>query len=378
MGEVLEEVAGGEQGAGGAAVAPGGVAMALPVVGFGGLEEEGAEGIGVFLEPAGAASLDEFDIAFFLAGNDFDNQAGSSGGGGFVSGGSAGFGDHEVVSGHEAWDIVDPAEKLQPTRIGLGEFAGGGSEAIGVSGEDGRDLETWGTAVEEGMEGTAEGWDGAGGKVEESARRVGGGGRRQVGEAGRDGESSVNHDGARLSPGTEVLSGNLIGGEIGSDRRTPPDRVDGDGIGNDSENGDRGTAEQPVEEVRVKWEGAGDDGGWIAAQIFRECGTHGAEGLHGVAFERQSAGASIELTPCPRRMRDGGGVNFTQKRSKDRLGLADKIADFHTHGIARFAPDCFSQAPSRTVVTVPERGGEEQNAGRRHGRHGSRRSRDAR
>ena len=61
-------------------------------------------------EGAALDLLDESPVAFFLAGDDLIDDDGAGGGDGFLDGGTAGFGDDEVVSFEEAWHFFCPAD----------------------------------------------------------------------------------------------------------------------------------------------------------------------------------------------------------------------------------------------------------------------------
>lgn len=77
------------------------------------VSEEGLDGAVYFLgagsEGADLEASEEFDIPFFLSGDDVVDEHGTLGGEGFVDGGSSGFSDDEVVTTEEFGDFTGPA-----------------------------------------------------------------------------------------------------------------------------------------------------------------------------------------------------------------------------------------------------------------------------
>jgi hypothetical protein len=317
--------------------------------------EEWSEGVGVVFEETGAATLDQFDISLFLTGDDFDDEAGAAGGGGFVGGGAPGFGDDEVVGGHEVGHVGGPAE---PGDVAVGKFggeeAGGRGEAAGVATEDEREGEVWRAVAEQRAERAGKGTSVAGSEEKGGAWRIVSREDGQAGEDRGDREAGIDYGGVGAGPLPEPFGGDFVGGEVGADRVTAPDRVNGDGVGDHGVDRQVGAPEQAVEQGRVEWERADDGGGWVAAQVMGERLADRLQGVERVVFEWQATGVAVELAPRPGGVGDGGGVGVFEEASDDRLGFADEVADVDAHGGAGELADGVGEAAGGAVVTVTE------------------------
>ena len=370
MGEVEDEVGGGEGGLG-SGVAGEAAFLLTPEGGVVGEEvaEGGGEGFGGIGEGAAADGFEELEVALFLTGDEVMDEDGAAGGKGFMDGGAASLADDEVVVAEEFGDFFGPTADVDAAGVGVLHFAGPAIEFADIAAEDDGDFGGPAGVVEDGAGGAADGGAFGGGK-EEDAEWFGGilgGDGGEGAEALVDGEAgfddAVGGDLAvdEAAPGFGIGDEPVVGGGLA------PGGVDVEGIGDDGDDGAARLAllEGAVEEVGVERVGADDDVGSEGAEAVAE-GVFDAPHEGDVLFGEVAVfDTVVDARPGARGVGGDEAVAGAEEFVHPGGTLRAGIDDFHD-GLAVEGP---GEVPGGAVMAIAESRGGDQDAGEAVDRH---------